>query len=204
MLVDMPPTFKSKKLKSKIGIASGFLALALLLGGCATFNSNGSSGMMNSSGRYFSSKLTCNIPNSLPGQLINVALGDMGMSQMMGGLAPRNVQMRLVAIPSRVTAGEVSIAVSNLGWRKHELVVLPLDKGAVAGERVPNSQGKIDETGALGEASKNCGEGTGEGVEGGAVSWVTLNLKPGRYELVCNLPNHYADGMWQEIVVTAA
>lgn len=191
-------------LKSKIGFASGFLAFAVLLAGCGTFNSNGRSGMMNSSGRYFSSTLTCKIPNSLPGQFINVALGDMGMSRMMGGLAPRNVQMRLVAIPSKVTAGEVSIAVSNLGWRKHELVVLPLANGAVAGERIPNSQGKIDETGALGEASKNCGEGTGEGIESGAVSWVTLNLKPGRYEFVCNLTNHYADGMWQEIVVTAA
>ena len=199
MLDDM-----STRIKSKIGFTSGFLALALLLGGCATFNSTGSSGMMNSSGRYFSSTLTCNIPQSLPGQLVNVALGDMGMSRMMGGLAPRNVQMRLVAIPSKVIAGEVSIAVSNLGWRKHELVVLPLAAGAVAGERVPNSQGKIDEAGALGEASKNCGQGTGEGIEAGAVSWVTLNLKPGRYEFVCNLPNHYADGMWQEIVVRAA
>ena len=196
MLDDM-----STRIKLKIGIASGFLAFALA--GCATFNSNGNSGMMNSSGRYFSSTLTCKIPNNLPGQLINVALGDMGMSRMMGGLAPRNVQMRLVANPSQIKSGEVSIAVSNLGWRKHELVVLPLADGAVAGDRVPNSQGKIDEAGALGEASKNCGQGTGEGIEAGAVSWVTLNLKPGRYEFVCNLPNHYADGMWQEIVVSA-
>ncbi len=64
--------------------------------------------------------------------------------------------------------------------------------------------GKIDETGALGEASKNCGEGSGEGIEAGATSWVTLTLKPGRYEFICNLPNHYADGMWQEVLVTSA
>jgi len=28
------------------------------------------------------------------------------------------------------------------------------------------------------------------------------DLAPGRYELICNLPNHYADGMYQELVVT--
>jgi uncharacterized cupredoxin-like copper-binding protein len=26
--------------------------------------------------------------------------------------------------------------------------------------------------------------------------------RPGHYELICNLPNHYADGMYQELVVT--
>jgi len=29
-----------------------------------------------------------------------------------------------------------------------------------------------------------------------------VTLPPGRYELICNLPNHYADGMYQELVVT--
>jgi uncharacterized cupredoxin-like copper-binding protein len=29
-----------------------------------------------------------------------------------------------------------------------------------------------------------------------------VTLAPGRYELVCNLRNHYANGMHQEIVVT--
>ncbi len=30
---------------------------------------------------------------------------------------------------------------------------------------------------------------------GGAVSWLTVTLRPGRYELACNLPGHYAMGM---------
>ena len=34
-----------------------------------------------------------------------------------------------------------------------------------------------------------------------AVGWVTLQLTPGRYELVCNLKNHYANGMYQELDV---
>ena len=38
----------------------------------------------------------------------------------------------------------------------------------------------------------------------GAVGWVTLTLTPGRYELLCNLANHYADGLNQELLVTSA
>lgn len=36
----------------------------------------------------------------------------------------------------------------------------------------------------------------------GQVGWVSLTLAPGRYELVCNLQDHYADGMHQEFTVT--
>jgi uncharacterized cupredoxin-like copper-binding protein len=31
--------------------------------------------------------------------------------------------------------------------------------------------------------------------------WVTLQLAPGRYELVCNIKNHYHDGMFTELDV---
>lgn len=41
-----------------------------------------------------------------------------------------------------------------------------------------------------------------EGITSGSVGWTTLTLAPGRYELVCNLKNHYANGMYQELVVT--
>lgn len=188
---------------SKIAVISGFIALTLLLAGCATFNSTGRSGMMNSSSRYYSSKVTCSVPKNLPGQIINVELGDMGMTRMMGGVAPRNSRMRLVADPTTFPAGEVTIVVSNLGWRKHELVVMPLGEANAAGSRVPNAEGRVNETGSLGEASNNCAEGSGEGIDPGGISWVTLTLTVGQYEFLCNLTNHYANGMWQEVVVTA-
>ena len=50
-------------------------------------------------------------------------------------------------------------------------------------------------------ASNECGAGAGEGIAPGDASWVTLALKPGRYELVCNLPGHYAAGMYAELDV---
>ena len=64
--------------------------------------------------------------------------------------------------------------------------------GAAAGQRVPGVDGKVAETGSLGEASHSCGSGPGDGIASGTVSWTTLT-PPGRYELICNLPNHYAD-----------
>jgi hypothetical protein len=59
--------------------------------------------------------------------------------------------------------------------------------GASAGQRVPGADGKIDETGSLGEVSDNCAAGAGDGIAAGAVGWDTVTLPPGHYELVCNL-----------------
>jgi len=33
----------------------------------------------------------------------------------------------------------------------------------------------------------------------GTTGWVTLHLAPGRCELICNLPGHYARGMFTEL-----
>ncbi len=159
-------------------------------------------GMMGGGAGYRFSRLTCSAPRSLPGRIINVTLADMGMTRMMGGTAPLGAHMMLRAAPATIPAGQISIVASNLGWRTHELVILPLAAGAVAGQRVPGSDGKVAETGSLGEASHSCGSGTGEGITSGTVSWTTVTLRPGHYELICNLPNHYADGMYQELVVT--
>jgi uncharacterized cupredoxin-like copper-binding protein len=110
--------------------------------------------------------------------------------------------MMLRSSPSRVAAGPVTFVALNKGWRTHELVVLPLSVGAVAGQRVPGRDGKIAETCSLGEASTPCGAGAGSGIPAGSASWVTVTLPAGRYELICNLPNHYDDGMYQEFDVT--
>ena len=159
-------------------------------------------GRMGGGSGYTYSRLTCSAPASLPGQRVTVTLADMGMTRMMGGVAPLGAHMMLRAAPATVAAGKVSLVATNMGWRTHELVVLPLAAGATAGARVPGSDGKVDENGSLGEVSRSCAAGTGDGITAGAVGWVTLTLAPGRYELVCNLPNHYADGMRQELDVT--
>ena len=82
---------------------------------------------------------------------------------MMGGNAPLGGHMMLRAVPATVPAGRISFVAENMGWRTHELVILPLKAGSRAGQRVPGPGGKVDESGSLGEASASCAAGSGEG-----------------------------------------
>ncbi|MFE1749663.1 sulfocyanin-like copper-binding protein [Streptomyces anandii] len=109
--------------------------------------------------------------------------------------------MRLVARPATVQAGQVTVRVVNAGTLTHEVIVLPLPAGRAAGERAIGSDGRVSEAGSLGEASRTCGSGAGEGIASGAASWTTVTLRPGRYELLCNVPGHYAAGMYAELDV---
>ena len=154
---------------------------------------------------------------TLAGAVVDVTLADMGAmmggqygpGQMMGGRYRPGQMMgggwramgmaRVFATPSVVPAGTVSLRVVNQGAWTHELVVLPLPAGQAIGTRTIGTGGQVDETGSLGEASRSCGAGEGDGITAGATGWVTLTLKPGRYELICNLPGHYAAGMYAEL-----
>ncbi len=170
-------------------------------GGGAGGSSNGS-GMMTGGSQYHYSRSTCSPPKSLPGNTVHVTLADMGMTQMMGGTAPLGGHMMLRADHATQPAGVISLVATNMGWRTHELVILPLAAGAAAGQRTVGPDGKVAETGSLGEASGSCAAGTGKGIAARTVGWTTVTLPRGRYELVCNLANHYANGMHQELIVT--
>lgn len=192
-------------------LATLTLAAVLVTAGCASTTRQPGTGMMSGAdgsssasmmGGSHYSQLTCRAPASLPGRLVTVTLADMEMTQMMRGTAPLGEHMRLQSSPHTVAAGTVNLVAQNMGWRTHELVILPLDAGATAGHRVPGLDGKVSENGSLGEASASCAPGVGEGVMARTTGWITLTLAPGRYELVCNLANHYADGMWTELTVT--
>jgi uncharacterized cupredoxin-like copper-binding protein len=142
---------------------------------------------------------SCSAPQ-LPGIVGDVRLMNMGgLAPMMGGAM--GGMMRVVADRQTVSTGTVSFRVANVGRIVHELVVLPLEPGATAGDRTVGSDNKVDESGSLGEASRSCGSGAGDGIDPGAIGWVTLNLPAGNYELVCNLPGHYAAGMYTTLQV---
>ncbi|MFF4583755.1 hypothetical protein ACFY15_36210 [Streptomyces sp. NPDC001373] len=144
----------------------------------------------------------CSAP-ALPGQVVDVTASDMGPG-MMGGTPGYGMRMmRLVARPATVTAGVVSLRVLNTGAMAHEVVVLPLPSGQGIGERPIGPAGKVSEAGSLGEASRSCAAGEGHGIAPGTMAWTTLTLRPGRYELVCNLPGHYLAGMYTELDVTS-
>ena len=132
----------------------------------------------------------------LAGTTVHVTAVDMGA--MMGGNGP----MRLVLDRSSAPVGTVSLVLTNAGLRTHELVVLPLPAGQQAGTRPVGADGKVDESGSLGEASRSGGAGAGDGIQPGAAGWTTLDLPAGRYELICNEPGHYAAGMYAELTVS--
>ncbi len=154
------------------------------------------------SGNGLLSRQNCAAP-SLPGPVVNVSLTNMGgplMGQdngIMNGGA-----MRLTADRTTVPAGKVSFLVTNEGSISHEMVVLPLPADQVVGTRPVGGDARIDEAGSVGEASNTCAEGAGQGILPGSPSWVTLTLTPGRYELLCNLPGHYAAGMYTQLTVS--
>ncbi|MBT1003887.1 hypothetical protein KIH31_14915 [Paenarthrobacter sp. DKR-5] len=150
-------------------------------------------------GAGFRSRAGCSTP-ALAGTVVNVTATDMGGPMMGGGRGMGG--MRLSADRAVVQHGEVSFLVTNAGRLAHEMVILPLPGSQTAGSRVTGGDGKIDETGSLGEASATCASGAGQGILPGAAGWVTVTLSPGRYELVCNLPGHYAAGMYAQITVT--
>lgn len=185
-----------------VGNAAGQGAAGMMGGSGNASSRVGLPGMMAPGRGYSYSRLSCSAPNTLPGLRVNVTLADMGMNQMMGGVAPMGSRMLLQAAPATVRAGQISLVASNVGWRTHELVILPLTAGRTAGHLAVGSGGKVAETGSLGEASANCDGGAGQGISAGKVGWVTVTLTPGHYELVCNLQNHYTDGMHQELTVS--
>lgn len=84
---------------------------------------------------------------------------------------------------SSVRAGKVSIGVRNRGGTAHDLVVLRSDRPAdgleVAGLRAVE-EGRI---GAIDQIAP------------GRSRKLELDLEPGRYLLICNVPTHYQLGM---------
>ena len=141
----------------------------------------------------------CTTPK-LSGTVVDVTLTNMGGGMMQGSGA--GGMMRILTSSEHVRAGTVSFRVANTGSLVHELVVLPLASGHQVGDRTVGGDGRIAETGSVGEASHTCGVGAGDGINPGAIGWVTLHLPPGNYELVCNLAGHYSAGMYTKLTVT--
>jgi hypothetical protein len=101
---------------------------------------------------------------------------------------------RITVAPARIRAGTVRLLLRNRGPDTHELIVVRSSPG-----RLPlRSDGlTVNET-ILDRATV----GTAEGTAPGDVHELMLHLKPGRYELFCNMAGHYLGGMRARLVVT--
>ena len=100
-------------------------------------------------------------------------------------------EMKVTASVKRVPAGKVTFIVRNTGTVEHELVVLRYS-GKPGSLPVKNFKAAEDEDAVIGEA---------EDLKPGKSTALTLNLKPGRYLLLCNIVAHYQLGMRTSLLV---
>ena len=145
-------------------------------------------------------------PTFAAGHVVDVSLWDngpnamnmLGKGKMMGmgmgakmGMAPMGIKTSTKTVP----AGEVTFKVSNDSTSIiHEMVLAKVDD---PGKPLPYDKDKerVDEdaAGDLGEVAD---------LEPGKTGALTKTLTPGNYILYCNIPGHYALGMWTLLKVT--
>lgn len=117
--------------------------------------------------------------------------GAMGAPGQRMPMAPMGIKLSSSTVP----AGMVSFEVRNDSRTLvHEMVVAPI-KDTRTPLPYKQDENKVDEdaAGHLGEVAE---------LEPGKSGGLKLNLKRGRYILYCNVPGHYALGMWAVLTVT--
>ena len=93
-------------------------------------------------------------------------------------------------------AGSTVIEAPNEGSVEHELVVFKTDKNPA--DLPTEANGDVDEE----QLDKEAGEeGEIADVEAGETKSEKFKLTPGKYVIFCNLPGHYAQGMYGTITV---
>jgi uncharacterized cupredoxin-like copper-binding protein len=96
--------------------------------------------------------------------------------------------------PRRVSAGSVLLRVDNKGPDRHELIVVRVPKGGLPfrGDGMTLSEEKLEPVTA----------GTLEPGEPHEIRHLRVQLRPGRYEVFCNMAGHFMGGMHATLVVT--
>ncbi len=93
-----------------------------------------------------------------------------------------------------VQPGQVTFNVTNQGPDDHEFVIF---KTQLAQDNLPTQKGQIDENASSVTKIEDHAQ-----VPKGTSYTVSVNLQPGHYVVVCNLPGHYLQGMHAELVVS--
>ena len=126
-------------------------------------------------------------PSAAPGA-VTVGLGETSPNEM------------YIHLSSATAAeGPVTFAVTNEGSRTHEFVVLRTD--TPAGDLpIVSFEGEKDRIDEEGPGVTNVGE-TGD-MKAGTTATLNIDMAPGHYAVVCNLPGHYRMGMHQDFTVT--
>jgi uncharacterized cupredoxin-like copper-binding protein len=119
-----------------------------------------------------------------------------------GGAARKAVEIKMgdyFFAPKSATAkaGQTTIEAPNNGSVEHELVLF---KTNMSPANLPTeASGGVDEE-KLDKEAEEAGEIAD--VEAGETKSEEFDLSPGKYVMFCNLPGHYAQGMYGTITVT--
>ena len=110
------------------------------------------------------------------------------------GVRVKERDFRITIAPKRVRAGAVRLVVSNQGPDTHELLIVRSPRPDLP----LRSDGLTIDEAALDSATVGVIEGKGPGTS----EELLVHLKPGRYELFCNMAGHYLGGMRATLVVS--
>jgi len=101
-----------------------------------------------------------------------------------------DVRQWAIHVTSEVAkAGKVTLTMTNYGTITHELLVVKTD--VAPGQITIGADGKFDEDDPAWTVVDEISE-----FDPGITESKTFDLAAGRYQLVCNIPNHYTNGMF--------
>jgi uncharacterized cupredoxin-like copper-binding protein len=112
-----------------------------------------------------------------------------GSSSSGGKVSVGLAEYKITPDVQTVKAGTVTFDVTNDGTTAHEMVLV---KSADGSADLPMENGEASEKGSVGEVAD---------LKVGASGILKVNLGPGTYVMICNLPGHYTAGMATEFTV---
>jgi uncharacterized cupredoxin-like copper-binding protein len=99
-----------------------------------------------------------------------------------------------VIAPSTIKAGKSTFTISNFGTEPHELLMFKSDRDPSA--YPTDAAGNIKEEGAGVTLVSD-----GENIDPTGSQVRTVDLTPGTYLFVCNIPGHFKQGMFAVVTV---
>jgi len=100
-----------------------------------------------------------------------------------------------VIAPATLKAGPTTFTISNFGTVPHELLIF---KSPLAPDKYPtDAQGNIKEEGAGVDLLSD-----GDNIDPSGSQVRAVDLAPGTYLFVCNIPGHFKSGMFSVVTVT--
>ena len=184
-------------LTARLTAFAALAAIALIAAGCAgspsirsekvTDTSGGSASTMADSGMATDAATTADSGMATDAAAKSGAAGSNTVTVDLGKSGPFSLEPSATSVP----AGKTTFNAINDGMMVHELVILQTDKTI---KQLTKPDGRADETNNIKE--------TGD-IEAGKSKSISVDLKPGHYWLICNIPGHFAGGMYKDFTVTA-